>query len=229
MISPLIDTWFSEEPAVSSFKVMPDGCRDVICSLYHDKPAEWRISPLFDQATDVTTQPAMTVIGFRLVAGVAIDSKTLLPMLANLSDPLNTDQADVEAVISDTCSLSPFLQDAMAVLSGAAVGPVVGVAQVADELGVSMRTLQRHVFKGTRRSPVYWHALSRARRAANRIDGKLPLAAVADDYGYADQAHMCREFRRWFRATPTDFVCSARLRTLVGMPGFGNDPTLNPA
>lgn len=52
----------------------------------------------------------------------------------------------------------------------------------------------------------------RARRAARRLPTEDPLALVAVDAGFADQAHMTRTFRRVYGVTP------ARYRALVALP-----------
>ena len=72
-------------------------------------------------------------------------------------------------------------------------------------LGVSERSLERLLTQRTQRGPRFWRNLARA------LAGGKPLAQLAADHGYADQAHMARDLLRWFGATPT------RLRA---MPAF---------
>jgi AraC-like DNA-binding protein len=62
--------------------------------------------------------------------------------------------------------------------------------------------LQRLLKQQTGRSPVFWLRLARVRRAASRLAHPRNLAELAYDMGYADQAHMTREFRYWLGATP---------------------------
>src|SRR5579864_2481768 len=71
------------------------------------------------------------------------------------------------------------------------------VSQVARQLGTSTRTLERVSLAHTGFTPA---ALIRRRRlqdAADRLrrDGSLDLATLAQDVGYADHAHLTRDFR----------------------------------
>ena len=45
--------------------------------------------------------------------------------------------------------------------------------------------------------------LARARKAARALYSSLGLAEIAELHGYADQAHMSREFKRWFNTSPS--------------------------
>ena len=62
-----------------------------------------------------------------------------------------------------------------------------------DELGVTPQQLAR---------------LLRFRRALDRLDAHTPLAHLALEVGYVDQAHMCRDFQRFAAATPTQVLAS---------------------
>jgi AraC-like DNA-binding protein len=82
------------------------------------------------------------------------------------------------------------------------------------EFGIGERQLRRRIRQQTGKPPNFWRQLYRARVAArNIVSGASPLAIVANDSGYADQAHLSREMRRWFglspsllRATPEQFA-----------------------
>ena len=60
------------------------------------------------------------------------------------------------------------------------------------------------MLRETGKPAVFWLQLARARKAGRGIGEELPfsLAEFSTSMGYADQAHMSREFRRWFGVTP---------------------------
>jgi AraC-like DNA-binding protein len=50
----------------------------------------------------------------------------------------------------------------------------------------------------------------------------VTLAEIACDCGYSDQAHMTREFVRWFGKTPTWLCRDVRLLDLLNQPALDN-------
>lgn len=72
---------------------------------------------------------------------------------------------------------------------------------VATELGVSTRTLQRVVNKHTGKSPHFWFSVARVRRAARRLREFDRLTDAEAAFGFSNQAHMAREVVRWFGVT----------------------------
>ena len=70
-----------------------------------------------------------------------------------------------------------------------------GVADVAQDLGWSPRTLQRHctAVYGYGAAPL--RRILRFRRARHLLDDRLPFSDVAALAGYADQPHLHREVR----------------------------------
>jgi len=79
------------------------------------------------------------------------------------------------------------------------------VAEVAQELGTSTRTLERIALGYTGFTPA---ALIRRRRlqdAADRLrrDPTIDLARLATEVGYADHAHLTRDFRQVLGFTPS--------------------------
>lgn len=84
---------------------------------------------------------------------------------------------------------------------------VTRVAVVAERLHVTPRTLQRAVRRCTGLSP---HEVIRRRRLQEvadrlRTGAGEDLARVAAETGYADHAHLTRDFRESVRQTPSDF------------------------
>jgi AraC-like DNA-binding protein len=96
--------------------------------------------------------------------------------------------------------------------------PALSVAQA--RLGVSARSLERLLSGHTQRGPLWWRNLARARHCARALAGATPLAELAADHGYADQAHMTRDLRRWFGATPTRLRAMPALIATLAAPAY---------
>lgn len=77
------------------------------------------------------------------------------------------------------------------------------VPVLAGELGVSERTLRRRCRDALGYGPKTLERILRFRRALRLLRGQHPLADVAFEAGYADQAHLTNECRRLADATPT--------------------------
>lgn len=84
----------------------------------------------------------------------------------------------------------------------------VAVAQVADALGVSERTLHRRMTASVGYGP---KMLARVGRLRRLITTTGPLAERALAAGYASQSHMSDEVHRLTGLTPVRFLEDARL------------------
>ena len=85
------------------------------------------------------------------------------------------------------------------------------MAAVARAVGVTTRTLHREMLAWTGLPPKLLARIFRLQAALGRLrrhrhDG--PLAILAAEAGYADQAHMAREFRDLAGAPPSAFAPS---------------------
>ena len=80
------------------------------------------------------------------------------------------------------------------------------VGRLATLLGQSGRTLQRRMRTATGLSPKRFLAVDRFRRAVREIATRhTKLSFVAGRFGFSDQAHLTREFRRHAGLTPGTF------------------------
>jgi AraC-like DNA-binding protein len=86
------------------------------------------------------------------------------------------------------------------------------VGRVADDLGISERTLRRRLCDEVGLGPKQLHRVLRFRRFLRRVPmlavGQASLAAVAAELGYADQSHLGRECRRLADASPAAVIRS---------------------
>jgi AraC-like DNA-binding protein len=94
----------------------------------------------------------------------------------------------------------------------------VGVREVAAALGVGERRLQRAFDRSVGLSPKVLGRVFRFRQAIRQLDGLAPgrpvsWAALATATGYADQAHLIREFKALGGVTPAGYL---RERQAVG-------------
>ncbi|RKQ96597.1 helix-turn-helix domain-containing protein [Maricaulis maris] len=81
-------------------------------------------------------------------------------------------------------------------------GEVTGLAGLAAMAGTSERTVGRRFERACGLTAGNMIRIFRFHRARNAIKAGLALTEVAADAGYADQAHMTRDFRRFAGITP---------------------------
>jgi AraC-like DNA-binding protein len=102
------------------------------------------------------------------------------------------------------------------VFAAEAIGAGRRVSEVAREIGLSERSLERRFESEVGGAPAHLRGVARFQRAIGLLaDPSLRLAAVAQRAGYSDEAHLCREFRRHAGRTPADFRRSAAAMTLA--------------
>jgi AraC-like DNA-binding protein len=92
-----------------------------------------------------------------------------------------------------------------------ATGGAVPIGQLAGEVGWSHRHLIARFKQQVGVAPKTAARLVRFGGVWRRLDEGRPLdwGQVAADAGYADQAHLVRDFRRFTGTTPTDFAARA--------------------
>ncbi len=198
----VVATWEVTAKAAVTSIIVPDGCRDLIRVSTAGDICRWFVSPLYDETCAITLSAGTAMTGFRLRPGAGIDERKLLISLAEYT----LENEAISERLDTYVALDNSVDEALYSLSSAAT-----VARAAKQIGITQRTLQRLVLRGTGRSPVYWLMLARARTAARALNGSSSLADIAELSGYADQAHMSRAFKRWFNVSP------AALRQLPDM------------
>jgi len=84
---------------------------------------------------------------------------------------------------------------------------IVRLDDAAERLRVSVRTLQRLAHRTVGVSPAAMIRRRRLQEAAQRVreDPNAPLADIAADLGYADQAHLANDFRAVLGLTASDY------------------------
>lgn len=198
-----LDLWHFAARERTTLQVAPDGCRDLIVVSPHAGAPACLVSALASTMETPSFAPGDRAVGVRLRPGAQVDERALAGLLAGGE---RADDTDLLSAIGAAVRLDARVCEALACLREA---PALATAQ--RRLGVSERSLERLLSRSTQRGPLLWRNLARARRCARALAGEEPLADLAAAHGYADQAHLTRDLRRWFGATPT---------ALRAMPAF---------
>lgn len=201
--------WHHRQEEEGFSTIFPDGCRDVLIWNAPAGPPVVTLSAYDHRPRKVGVATGTEIIGFRLRPG-EIPCRDLLDAVA--------DAPDKAAQTLDTALGPPGeLTEAIEALSL----PGSTALAVAATLGVSSRTMQRRFRACGLPPPEFWRLLGRARRCARRLGEPAPLADVAGDSGYSDQAHMTRELLRWFGLTPRALRRMPQERALICQPALG--------
>jgi AraC-like DNA-binding protein len=213
MNTTLLAQWHSTAKTNTSAIVIPDGCRDLIMRVSPGEKPYWFLSSLDSRTYAVSVSAHVFMQGFRLKPGVRIDDERLLATVQHR----HLEPKDLRCQIANFTHLSPLVAEALECLASG----VSSVARASHELGVSQRSLQRLLMRETDRPPVYWLLLARVRKSARAALEPQPLAEVAFKHGYADQAHMSREFRRWLNVSPSKLQHGSDVVAQLTESGYG--------
>jgi AraC-like DNA-binding protein len=96
------------------------------------------------------------------------------------------------------------------------------VSQVAAAAHATVRTLERKFKQAAGYTVKDVSGLMRFEQVRNHLwqHPAANLAGLAQDFGYTDQAHLSREFKRYSGTTPAAFARKARSRQQANGPGF---------
>ena len=198
-----LELWRFTATQRTTLRIPPDGCRDLIVIAPRTGAPTSLVSTLAETTETHVFSPGDRAVGVRLRPGAQFDERGLTALLR---DGERSDDGDLLAAIGAAARLDARVDEALDCLREA---PSLPLAHA--RLGVSARSLERLLSVHTRRAPLWWRSLARARRCARALAGAATLAELAADHGYADQAHMTRDLRRWFGHAP------GRLRTMPSL------------
>lgn len=201
--------WDHHSSRAERHLVLPDGCRDVLILRRPGAEEEVTLTDFDLCPRAVTTSPSVRMTGYRLRPGALLCRDALAAIAAN------PDQAG--AIIADVCGAPGDLEYVISALSA----PGATIPAVARTAGVSIRTLQRQFRTKGLPPPDFWRLLARARRAAVMLAGPDPLAEIACTCRFSDQAHMNREFARWFGVSPARLRADPATLDLLAQPALG--------
>jgi AraC-like DNA-binding protein len=192
-------------------RVLPDGCIDVVWSSRDGA----RIVGANTTAFRAALAPGEHLVGARLRPGGApallgVQAELVLderPAIeAVLGDRGSRLAADLDVASDPVAAMGAWLTERAAACeppdrlvaetAWRLDAPAVGIAALADELGVSERALRRRVRTAVGYGPKRLSRVLRLARALGAARAGEDLGRVAFDAGYADQAHFsgdCRE------------------------------------
>ena len=230
-------TVWSARAGKEPIEVWPDGCRDLIVCLEPSGEATAILTGLDTERYSVHVPVGTAFAGVRLLPGA-----------------MARWESEMDAPPGRTVDLGRFGSCATSWLHSIAQRPDRAAEYVADaaerwfqpgdsivedflaaldyapgrvpRLGMSERTLRRRITLAGA-SPRFWVGLHRVRLAGRAtVFTDDPIAGIAVAVGYADQAHMTREMRRWFGVTPAAVRRgAASYADLVAAPdAFVSDP-----
>lgn len=112
--------------------------------------------------------------------------------------------AALQEFVAGRSATPPLIEDPADLLVGALREPRIAIADWARDAGRARETVSRGFGRLYGVAPSRFRAELRARAAWLRITGGSdPLAVIANDCGFADQAHMTRAIRQFTGAMPT--------------------------
>lgn len=209
----LLEAWRHTSEGGPGALILPDGCQDLIGTRRPGEATRWFLAPLADQAYLATASPGQQYRGYRLRPGVTLEAGRLLARMHG--NDLDDEGFAEQALAEHTAQM------------GSVASALEAIAQSADLrqaqrlLGVSARSLQRLLSTRSGRPPLYWHRLARWRRTLRLLETDAPLAEIAAEAGYADQAHMNLECRRWAGLSPLRLRQRPELLALGHASGHG--------
>ena len=209
--SPRVHRWtYTVEADEGSF-VLPDGCVDILVSSCGETNrvliglTNWDFSP-----RQVKLKAGTSLIGYRLRPGTTIRLSDL-----QIENGAHSNLGpEIECSVRHDQEVEEIIYDLSL--------PGSGVERSAKQQGVSERTLQRRFKDLSLPPPIFWRQLGRARRAVRALPCRVPLSDIAFEYGFSDQAHMTREFLRWFGRTPAQLRQDSATLNELAQPGLSN-------
>ncbi|MEP5762957.1 MAG: AraC family transcriptional regulator ligand-binding domain-containing protein [Halieaceae bacterium] len=137
---------------------------------------------------------------------IYLDRASLKSPVIKLDYELDEDWASaLEDLFEDELGEDPFLHDVRHRMVRALPQGEVSLDQLAKELGVSRRTLQRRLAE---RDTFFQRVLSevRAELAARYLaDKRLDITEIAFLLGYSDLASFSTAFRGWYKRSPSEY------------------------
>lgn len=209
---PILQYWDFTASDDEGVCIIPDGCRDIIVREIPGSRAETVSYQLDNTARSFVIPAGLRVRGVRYQPGAIVNSVAL----ERWSQQHPTRYAIDEGLAGEFASLHVSTQAILEALAETGTS----IKQAAKRLGTSPRTLQRHVASVTAASPVFWMQLARLRKAARALVNGMPVADVAFTFGYADQPHLSRAFKKWLGTTPGNFVRRSDLVVQIMSSGY---------
>ncbi|MFS4429696.1 helix-turn-helix domain-containing protein [Chryseobacterium sp. S90] len=213
------------------------------CSISHHGNLQALPSPfimgLLNQPALFYAQNQLEIIGIRCFPWAVFDLlglssektengvHTFKHPVAKLQTVLNNliTQGKIEAAVSEVEQYflklhSLITADSLLFKAGAAMrknNGTIPVNQVADSAHTTVRTLERKFKQSSGHTVKDVSGVMRFEQIRNRLwhAPETSIAALAQEFGYTDQSHLSREFKRYSGTTPAVFAREAKKRKQV--------------
>ncbi|WP_307789256.1 AraC family transcriptional regulator [Glycomyces salinus] len=218
--------WVRRVPSsgAAGSRIVPDGCVDLIWIR-----GRLEVAGPDSSYRDVALEAGDLIAGVRLRPGASrlllgetpatavLDSQVeldrlwgsgareLVDLAAAQSDPWRVAQL-LAGVLSDRLGRHGPDRVAVAVAEALDRPRPPSIARLAWEMGFSERQLRRRVLAAAGYGPKTLEQILRFRRAVAASGPEPDWARIAAEQGYADQAHLSRQVRRWSGAAPRELV-----------------------
>jgi AraC-like DNA-binding protein len=198
----------------SPIRVTPTGPADVIGIRFRASTATSVLPVSLGELTGIVAP--LSAVHPRL-AGALLQAAVGEPDLARRADVVTDALAKFVA--------RPLPERLLVATSALDVPDSPSIAVLADRLGLTVRTFERHMLHHVGLAPKTLHRVLRFRRAFRLLErvptGRWDRAALAA--GYFDQAHMIRDFKEFAGAPPSAFFRSDPVFARALMGGDGAD------
>lgn len=158
------------------------------------------------------------IFGIKGMPGLPLDVSVAVNPVEHCRDHLvqaaaNPVAADVLAIIDQF--LDELTNGAQVSRVGQPISETIRVTRFANQSGKSVRTLHRQIRQSTGLAPKRLLATGRFSRVVHQLAiSASKLSGIASDLGFADQAHLTRDFRKHTGLSPGAFQ-----RTWTGVRG----------
>jgi AraC-like DNA-binding protein len=225
--------WINELRGPTVIDVVPDGCIDIYWT-----GAGLQIAGPNTEVLTLTMPGVAALTGVRFHPGVAgrwlgVSATELLnrqqPLdevwdrrtVDELSDRLaHARSATAAAMVLEQALIArlpevapadPIIEATVAAISGAGRTTKSAVSDLIADFGWSERTLRRHCHEAFGYGPKTLERILRFQRFLRLLPtARAPLAVLASEAGYADQAHLAREVRRLSGQSPSGLMAELR-------------------
>ncbi|GAB3239637.1 helix-turn-helix domain-containing protein [Kineosporia babensis] len=214
-VRPDVILWRSRSESMQPSLILPDGCMDLLWDGEHLRIAGPDTTAHVHLPRGDTTYLALRFSAATGPAALGVSAAEVADRQVPLADvwgDRRTALLEEQIAAGGVAALERWLIGASApadslgsrVFSMARAG--LPVAEIADRSGFSARQLQRRSKELFGYGTGHLLRVLRLQRALGRARAGQPLAGVAADTGYCDQAHLSREVRALTGRTPVELL-----------------------
>jgi AraC-like DNA-binding protein len=197
--------WWAVPGAESRSVIPADGCFDLIVKANTDGTVQAFVHEPLARAHLAVVETSTRVFGVRLSPGYGAavrENRDTLVRSAERWAQAEKDVTDLEAIV--VSALDDFDRPPNVIRDFIDLARNRGgaIRLTGERSARGERELQRAARRWLGITPKAYLRIERVRAARTAIRQGLPLASVAADFGYADQAHLTREVRDLLGRTP---------------------------